>query len=393
METSDSTVSTVSAWGDNSNSQLGDGTTTERYSPGEVKDLRDAVEIEAGSGHVVALLADGTAVAWGRNAFGQIGDGTTTNPSTPVPVQALSRITGIAPGGGHTAFLTADGSVWACGAGFFGCLGPEHRGIAPVPVPIGLDGVRQLVSGGGHCVALREDGTVWTWGRDDFGQLGDGTDPDSKPGRATQEHAGRGYPCRYVPAQVEGLAGVKLVAAGGGHSLAVLADGTVHTWGCNDRGQLGDGTTNHRAWPEPVADLPPVDALGCGYHHTLAVLADGTVRGWGVNDRGQLGDGTVTNRSRPARVLGMRGAVAVVASGGGGDIDPGGRGHSMALLDDGTVWTWGCNDHGELGDGTTTERHTPVQVTSLHGVRRITAGGEVPNFRENPGGGYGLAIH
>ncbi|MFL6076449.1 MAG: RCC1 domain-containing protein, partial [Mycobacteriales bacterium] len=148
---------------------------------------------------------------------------------------------------------------------------------------------------------------------------------------------------RYIPAQVEGLTDVRLVAAGGGHSLAVRSDGSVYTWGCNDRGQLGDGT--------------------------------------------------VTNRARPVRVLGMRGAVAVVASGGGGDSDPGGRGHSMALLDDGTVWTWGCNDHGELGDGTTTERHTPVQVTSLQGVRRITAGGEVPNFRENPGGGYGLAIH
>ncbi|GAA1991409.1 RCC1 domain-containing protein [Kitasatospora viridis] len=383
----------LTAWGDNTNGQLGDGSTTTQSSPLTVQGLEGVVTVEAGSGHVVALLEDGTAVAWGRNAFGQLGDGSVENQSRPVPVRGLRGIKQIEPGGGHTLFLLDDGTVWAAGAGFFGCLGPKYRAVQPVPVRVEeLSGVRQIASGGGHALALLDDGTVWSWGRDDFGQLGDGPGADSRPGRSVQEHNGRSYPNRYVPALVEGLGEVRSIAAGGGHSLAVLADGSLAAWGCNDRGQLGDGTMNHRSSPVKTLELSGVASLACAYHHTLALLEDGTVRAFGVNDRGQLGDGTTTHRTSPVRVLGLRGAKAVVASGGGGDVDPGDMGHSMALLDDGTVWAWGCNDHGELGDGSTDEHQTPVRIPALSDIRHITAGGEVPHFRENPGGGYGLAL-
>jgi alpha-tubulin suppressor-like RCC1 family protein len=383
----------VSAWGDNSNGQLGDGSAAGHLTPMEVKDLHGVRVVEAGSGHAAAVLEDGTAVAWGRNAFGQVGDGTTTNQSLPAPVTGLRGIVAVSPGGGHTLLLLEDGTVWVSGAGFFGCLGEANPGVCPVPIQLdGLRDIQQIASGGGHCLAVDVHGSVWSWGRDDYGQLGDGPDPAGRPGRTVREHAGRSYPCRPVPARVQGLGGVRAVAAGGGHSMA-LVDDRVFSWGFNDRGQLGDGSMRHRSFPAEVKNLRGVRSVVGAYHHTLALLDDGTVVAFGLNDRGQLGDGTTSHRTLPVPVQGLSGVRAVAAKGGGSDLQPGDHGHSMALLDDGSVWAWGCNEHGEIGDGTTTDRHTPVPVTGLSGATQIAAGGEVPAFRENPGGGFGLALH
>jgi alpha-tubulin suppressor-like RCC1 family protein len=384
----------VSAWGDNSNGQLGDESTAGRNIPAPVQGLAGVRKVEAGSGHVVALLDDGTAVAWGRNAFGQVGDGSTTNPLLPAPVKGLTGIKDIVPGGGQTLFVLEDGTVWGCGAGFFGLLGPTNLRIHPVPVKVeGVSGVTDLVSGGGHALALLDDGSVWSWGRDDYGQLGDGPEPAGVAGRAVQEHAGHTYPCRPVPTRVAGLSGIRALAAGGGHSAAVLDDGSMLSWGDNDRGQLGDGTTIHRPSPGKVENLSGVIAAACAYHHTLAVREDGTLWAFGINDRGQLGDGTTTHRSQPVQVKGLSGVHAVSPAGGGGEAAPGNYGHNLALLEDGTLRSWGCNDHGELGDGTTQDRLVPSPVAHLAGVRHITTGGEVPVSRENPGGGFCLAIH
>lgn len=384
---------TVSAWGDNVNGQLGSGDTTGRDAPAPIKGLVDVRAVRAGSGHMVALLPDGTALACGRNAFGQLGDGSTTNQLLPAPVRGLTGIKEIVPGGGQTLFLLHDGTVWGCGGGFFGLLGPANVAIHPVPVKVeGVAGVVHLVSGGGHALALLEDGSVWSWGRDDYGQLGDGPEPDLIPGRVMAEHAGRSYWARPTPARVNGLGTVRGLAAGGGHSVAILDDGTMLSWGDNDRGQLGDGTNDHRPSPGPVTGMTGVIAAACAYHHTLALREDGTAWATGINDRGQLGDGTTIHRSEPVRVADVTGAKAVCAAGGGGEANPGNYGHSMALLADGTVLTWGCNDHGQLGDGTARGRLTAGPVPGLPEIGEITAGGEVPVSRENPGGGFSIAV-
>ena len=390
-------MSEIVSWGDNTNGQLGDGGETGRSVPGPVRalaDLAPVTDVVAGSGHVLALLADGTALAWGRNIFGQCGDASTENRSAPVAVRGLTGIVGIAAGGGQSLFLREDGTVWGCGAGFFGVLGAEHVRVHPVPVHIdGIADVRQLVSGGGHILALTNDGEVFTWGRDDYGQLGDGARRGELPGCRTVEHAGVGFRCRVVPAKVDGLPEVRSLAAGGGHSLALLTDGRLVTWGFNDRGQLGDGTMSHRHAPNPHEALTDVTSVAAGYHHTVAVRSDGSVWAWGLNDLGQVGDGSTTHRTRPVRVAGLPAAITMVAAkGGGSDAAPGGSGHSYAVDEAGRVWAWGCNNHGELGDGGDTSKLEPVQVKDLEQVRRITAGGEVPAFRENPGGGYGLAL-
>lgn len=382
----------VSAWGDNSNGNLGIGSEDARNTPTPVAGLAGVRTVEAGSGHVIAVLEDGTAYGWGRNAFGQVGNASTDNATAPQRVR-LDGIRSVAPGGGHTLFLREDGTVWGCGAGFFGMLGPNNMRVHPVPVPVQApEGIVQLVSGGSHALALLEDGTVWSWGRDDRGQLGDGADAGTRPGHVVQAHAGVEFVVRNVPAQVKGLTEVRFVAVGGGHSLTVHADGTLSGWGFNDCGQLGNGDLANTNTPARLA-VEGVREVAGAYHHTLVLLADGTVRAFGLNDCGQLGNGKTTSTTAPVEVKGLREVVQVATTGGGGDTNPGGFGHSVAVLADGTLWAWGCNNSGELGLGSNEGQIVPVQVPGLSGVRHVTVGGDVPFVRENPGGGSATAIH
>jgi alpha-tubulin suppressor-like RCC1 family protein len=156
------------------------------------------------------------------------------------------------------------------------------------------------------------------------------------------------------------------LSAGDYHSCAVVSDGTVHCWGDNRYGQLGDGTFTKRATPVVVNDLANAVAVSAGNGFTCALLGDGTVRCWGKNDSGELGDGTFTSRTAPVAVSGLAGAVAVSA----GDY------HGCALLGDGSVRCWGYNRSGGLGDGTTVTRATPAAVSGLAGAVAVTTGGQ-----------------
>jgi alpha-tubulin suppressor-like RCC1 family protein len=150
--------------------------------------------------------------------------------------------------------------------------------------------------------------------------------------------------------------------------LAVKEDGTALSWGQNSYGQLGNGTTSTRPTPGTVSGLTQVVAVSAGQGHSLALRADGTVWAWGNNSAGQLGDGTTSNRTTPVPVVGLSGVTAVAA---GGDF-------SLAVIGDGaeagTVWAWGANASGQLGDGTTTSRALPVRVPGISGIARLAAG-------------------
>lgn len=163
--------------------------------------------------------------------------------------------------------------------------------------------------------------------------------------------------------------GVTAIAGGDSHTLALRYDGSVWVWGHNAKGQLGDGTTTSSQKPVQASGLAPfrgmVAGIAAGHNHNLAVKTDGTVWAWGENDFGQLGDGTTTNRSAPVKVSGVTNAKAVAA---GGD-------HSLALMSSGQVLSWGRNNRGQLGNGTTTDNSTPVQVGGLgSGVDAVAAG-------------------
>lgn len=345
-------------WGDNAFSQQCDGTTEPRLLPAKVDGVSEVVTIGGGGGHGVVLRTDGTVWAWGRNDYGQVGDGTTVNRSTPAKVEGLENIVALSGAGGHSLAIAEDGTVWAWGHNGRGDLGDGTTDNRSRPVKVkNLTDVAAVSWGGGHGVARRRDGTAWTWGHNLFGGLGDGSTET-----------------RLEPVRVD-LDNVVEVTGGGGHSLARTADGALWAWGRNDRGQVGDGTFETRLSPVRVQGLDDVeiDSFIGGYFHSLVLATDGTVWTWGNNDSGQLGDGTTENRNLPAQVSGLTGVAAVAGGGGRNEFGPGG--HTLALLRDGTLRGWGLNDAGQLGDGTTDNRVRPVAVRGLSGVTKIVAGG------------------
>jgi alpha-tubulin suppressor-like RCC1 family protein len=250
------------------------------------------------------------------------------------------------------AQAAVSGSVVAWGGNAFGQLGDgttsSHLTAAPV---MNLSAVQELGGGRNFGLALKTDGTVWSWGVNDSGQLGD-----------------RSLTNRTRPVQVSFTAPAPLVVevtAGHYHSLAADSVGNAWAWGRNNNGQLGDGTTLKRTSPVRVGSLTSVHLLAGGRDHSLALKNDGTVWAWGSNAFGQLGDGTTTRRLSPVQVLGLTRPVIAIAAG---------REHSLAVEDDGTVWAWGSNVYGQLGDGTKTNRTRAVRITSLSGVTDVEAG-------------------
>ena len=330
------TDGTVYAWGMNYCGQLGDGTTTDRYTPVKVSTLTDVTAIAAGYLHTVALKTDGTVYAWGSNSFGQLGDGTTTERHAPVQVSTLTDMTAISAGRYHTVALKTDGTVYAWGYNYYGQLGDGTTTDRHAPVEVSsLTDVTAIAAGRNHTVALKTDGTVYTWGWNSNGQLGDDTTTD-----------------RHAPVEVSSLTDVTAIAAGFRHTVALKTDGTVYAWGLNNVGQLGDGTTTERHTPVQVSTLTGMTAISAGYFHTAALKTDGTVYAWGNNNYGQLGDGTTTQRTTPVQVSTITDATAIAA----------GDNHTVALKTNGSVYAWGYNASGQLGDGTTTNRHTPTVV-------------------------------
>jgi len=352
-----STPGDLWASGFNEHGQLGNGTTGDADEPVNVSSLADVIAIAAGDYHSLAVRSDGTVWAWGYNLFGQLGDGTSgdgTDKDMPVHVNGLTDVVAVAAGSYHSLALKADGTVWTWGQNnTYGQLGDGTNENRDTPVKLSsLTGIVAIGAGQYHSVAVKADGTAWSWGDNYYGQLGDGTSGDG-----TNKNA---------PVQVSGLTGVIAIAGGWHHSLALLADGTVRSWGYNQHGQLGDGTNVGSATPVSVSGLTSVTTISSGGGHNLALKADGTVVAWGMNDTGQLGDGSNVGSATPVSVSSLTGVSAV--SGGGM--------HSLALRSDGTVWSWGWNQYGQLGDGTSgsgTDKNTPIQMSGLTGVSAIAA--------------------
>ncbi len=322
-----------------------------------------AQNIAAGRYHSLFVCTGGTVNACGYDNHGQLGDGGLVDQFAPVQVSGLTGITAVAAGIYHSLFLKSDGTVWACGYNLHGELGDGTNNQHSTPIQVsGLSNIVAIAAGYYHSVFLRGDGTVWACGWNTYGQIGDGTTGVD----------------RLLPVQVSGLTGIMALGTGGYHSLYLKNDNTAWSCGYNGFGQLGDGTNVAKSTPFQIATLSGIVHLAGGDNHSLFVKNDGTAWSCGYNNLyGQLGDGTNTNRYTPVPVTGLTGILKCAT----------GTYNSMFVKNDGTVWTCGNNQSGQLGyasPGTT----TCLQVTTLSGILTVAGGWNHSIFIQNTGAVY-----
>ncbi len=395
----------VVCWGDNSNGQLGDGTTTLRSAPVDATGLASGTaEISLGSQHSCARSTAGLLKCWGANAAGQIGDGSITPRWAPVDVLGLGAVSSVSAGGNQTCAIAPTGTGRCWGQNRLGQLGDGNDGVKPAPQLATLvpQGTAIVGVGNGFSCILTGAGAVQCAGVNTIGQLGDGSAASSRPTFASvngleagarglavgSDHAcaitsGEGLKCwgnnaygqlgdnsfisRATPVDVSSLSsGVRSVSTSRDSTCVVTTAGAVKCWGRNQRGQLGDGTTTHRSAPVAVSGLGSgVVAVAAGDLHTCAITSQGSLKCWGSNSQGALGNGSNTSSSVPVDVSGMSSGVVAVGAG---------NSHVCALTDVGTVKCWGWNFYGQLGDGTNSSRSVPAQVPGVSGANALFVG-------------------
>jgi len=360
------------SWGWNGQGQLGNGTNTDSNVPLPVRTAgtpmagKKIVHVSTGGnfykGSSLALSSEGKVYSWGANDQGQLGNGTAINSNLPVEVKtegtpmAGKKIIQTAIGVTHSMALDSEGKVYSWGENVNGLLGTGDAmpALSPVLVetwrtPMAGKKIIQISAGGAHSMALDSEGNIYAWGWGGEGQLGNGENNNSNvPILVKKEDTG-----------LEGKT-IKKVMAGGMFSMVLTSDGSLYSWGKNNYGQIGDGTTNNynlavavKTEGTPMAGKTVVD-FSISNEHTVALTSDGQIYAWGRNESGQLGDGTNTASTLPVavRTVGTpfadKKAVQVVAGGWEGA-------HSLALGTDGTVYSWGRNLNGQLGDQTTND--------------------------------------
>jgi alpha-tubulin suppressor-like RCC1 family protein len=292
---------------------------------------------------------------WGRGTEGEIGNGAMSDESYPTAVSGTTSFVSVVAGQQHACGVSTAGAVYCWGDNLDGDVGDGTTTPrdAPVAVTSLSSTVIAITAGFEHTCALAATGAVYCWGYNVSGQLGDGTEIE-----------------RTSPVAVTGLANVVGISAGGSHTCAVTADGAVWCWGDNGKGELGVS-------PPSSGSLVPVQATGvsgmvavvAGSQYTCALSNAGGVECWGDGLEGQLGNGSILSSSTAVSVSSSFGGFAVTALAAASYAS-----HTCALTSAGSVYCWGLNSSGQLGDGTTTNRSTPVEVELLTGVTAIGTG-------------------
>jgi alpha-tubulin suppressor-like RCC1 family protein len=360
-------------------------------------------QVSVGSWHACGVTTDDRAYCWGQNFSGELGDG---NPgaaavSRPVAAAAGLRFQDVRAGADHTCGLTTDHQIFCWGSNTDGQLGDGSNSQYSL-APVRLAGARrygQLRVGEAHACAITLGGATFCWGANEHGQLGDGTTTGRRaPVRVaggiafirvstgafhtcgltaankaycwgfngTGQIGDRTSTTRLKPAPVSGGIAFTTISAGGAHTCGVGTDHQAYCWGWNRYGTLGDGTTDRHSRPLPVAGGLAFSGVSAGAAHTCGVTTDKRAYCWGYNWYGQVGDGTdatggepfVVYRPSPVAVAGGLHFDAVLAADGRfGD-------YTCGVTTDGRGYCWGVNTDGNLGDGSTEQRSTPVPIVS-----------------------------
>jgi alpha-tubulin suppressor-like RCC1 family protein len=336
---------TLWAWGYNVWGQIGNGDTSNRSSPVSISGGGITwKKVTYGGAHGLSIKTDGTLWAWGRNAYGGVGDGTATSRRSPVTTAGGGTTwDNIGAGYYHSIATKTDGTLWTWGYNLFGQLGDNTTTSRRSPVTtIGGGTTWDKVAGGfSHSIATKTDGTLWAWGSNGAGRLGDNT-TTSRSSPVTTAGGGTNW---------------DICSAGTEHSAATKTDGTLWVWGSNSNGRLGDNTTTVRTSPVTTAGGGTNwSMVACQAKSTAGIKTDGTLWTWGYNLYGQLGDNTASNRSSPGTTVG-----------GGTNWDMVGIGydHMSAIKTDGTLWSWGRGEFGQMGNGVAnSSNRSPVQESS-----------------------------
>lgn len=341
------------SWGGDGNGALGNGLPIADQTRPAPMPLSRLLAIAAGGGKGAAIDAGGIGLVWGNNGFGELGVGDLDPRNAPTPVigaSPASRYQAVAVGPAHVVWLRTDGRIEAAGFNGVGALGlpAVYLSMTAVELPGGARH-RRIAAGDNFTLAVRDDGSLWGWGSNSSGQLG--LDP------STTNLQGQQHPILYVPHDPQAL------CAGYRHAMALDRAGGVWAWGETANGKIGIGPTVTR-WvpPTPVPLTGVFTAVACGSEFSLALRDDGVLYAWGLDETGQLGQGRTLGMSQvPLAVPGLP-PIREVAAGSG-------LGHVLAVGRDGSVWSWGRNDSGQLGDGTRTDRATPRQVLPAGSVQ------------------------
>ncbi|MDI6050789.1 kelch repeat-containing protein [Flavobacterium sp. XS2P24] len=431
---------TLWAWGYNAYGQLGNGANADITIPTQIGTDTNWKSIAGGAFYTVAIKTDGTLWAWGDNTYGQIGDGTNFRRNIPVQIGTEINWKSISAGAYHTIAIKSNATLWTWGQNVNGRLGDGTFTDRNSPGQIGTEVRWQIAgAGGNHSIAKKTNGTLWAWGFNGEGQLGDGTNTEKNTpiliGTETNWHS---------------------IVAGGKHTIGLKSGGMEFcATGSNNSGQLGDGTNIYRNTflcipiTDPYAITCPVDktvnidfgnntaiidnidpilipnnaaytytlsgdtvATGSGTasgltfnkgvttvtytltsdvpktcsfivtvlenenpqlhwksiatvgFHNIGIKTDGTIWAWGYNINGQLGDGSNIDKNSPLKIGTDTNWKSILT----------GRFHSGAIKTDGTFWAWGQNGGGQLGDGTNIDKNSPIQIGDATNWQSASAG-------------------
>ena len=309
-------------------------------------------------GHVMLTDWDYIAIN-GDMAFGLIGDRLyqwgyrPVGEAFPYPRFVLDGVAKISAGESHALAVRQDGSLWGCGQNSFGQLGMPGSGTRLAFVQIGTDADwRDIAAGQMHSLAIKNDNTLWASGGNQFGQLGNGTSANS----FAFVRVGYQYDWRSISSRAA-------------YTLAIKEDGSLWAWGMNNVGQLGNGATSNINVPAQIGtDTDWLDVY-TGSFHSFAIKEDGSLWGWGSNNRGQLGDGTTAARLIPSRI-GTDFDWKTVSPGGANGVE-----FTLAIKENGSLWSWGSNSHGQLGlEAALTMTAAPARIGEGYGWSLAVAG-------------------